>query len=104
MGDFCVQGPPGNSRFHDRQSDRYMQLHNLAALCEGVAYANRVFDLQAEDRSSQVNKPAQAACEAITQIFSSGTRGSLDKFRSTFKALRHGDDGDVSDQRDYADE
>jgi len=44
MGDICVRNTSFANTRRDQQSNHYLNHHNLAALCYGVALANRVFD------------------------------------------------------------
>lgn len=90
MGDFCVPTPPTNSSYRDVQSYHYLAHHNLAALCWGVALANRVFDAEVITRQHTVATSVGAAVEAIEKVIASGSMGTLQAHQATFSRLRHG--------------
>jgi len=102
LGDFCVKKPPTAKSNHDKQSNHYFAHHNLAALCWGIALANRVFDSESVNHKHTIAHPVGAAVEAIDKVFASGTMTTLGKYKFTFEQLRHGiapDSGD--DERDF---
>lgn len=90
MGDFCVPKPPTYSNYRDIQSYHYLAHHNLAALCWGVALANRVFDAEAITRGHTVATSVGAAVEAIERVIASGSMQTLHAHQTTFSRLRHG--------------
>lgn len=90
MGDFCVPTPPTHSGYRDVQSYHYLAHHNLAALCWGVAMANRVFDAEAITRQHTIATSVGAAVEAIEKVIGSGSMQTLQAHQTTFSRLRHG--------------
>jgi len=102
LGDFCVKRPLGAKTNHDTQSNHYLAHHNLAALCWGIALANRVFDSESVNHNHTISHPVGAAVEAIDRVFATGTMTGLAKYKLTFEQLRHGiapDSGD--EEREY---
>ena len=102
LGDFCVPKNVTASSYRDTQSERYWAHHNLAALCWGVALANRVFDSESVNRQHTIARPVGAAVEAIDRVFASRSFATLSQYQYTFQALRHGvlpDSGE--DQRTF---
>lgn len=90
MGDFCVKRPATASNQQDTQSNHYLAHHNLAALCFGIALANRVFDSETVNHTHTIGRPVGAAVEAINKVLKVGTMTELRKHVSTFSHLRHG--------------
>jgi hypothetical protein len=75
-----------------------MALHNLSALCDGVAFANRVFDSEGITHKHSIGTAIGAAVEAIEEIFRTGKQDNLLKYRTTFINLRHGEAPDAGDE------
>ena len=90
LGDFCVDRGVHAGNTLDKLSNIYLAHHNLAALCFGIAAANRIFDAENVDHNHTIGVPAGAAVEAINKIFKVGTMTELWKYDRTFSHLRHG--------------
>jgi hypothetical protein len=75
-----------------------MSLHNLSALCDGVAFANRVFDSEGVTHHHSIGTAIGAAVEAIEEIFKTGKQESVLKYRNTFMHLRHGNEPQAGDE------
>lgn len=88
MGDFCVPSPQGGRRFRDSLSYALQANHNLAALCFGIAQANRVFKAESIDHNHTVGSREGAAVQAIKKAISSQSLGVLAQQRETFNQLR----------------
>ena len=88
MRDFCVNTQ--NSSYRDRQSNHYLAHHNLAALCWGIALANRVFDAESLNRNHTIGRDVGAAVEAIDRVFKARSTVLLAAYQSVFARLRHG--------------
>jgi hypothetical protein len=95
MSDFCVKMPITSNRTRDTQSDWYLAHHNLAALCYGIALANRVFDSESINHRHTIAEPVGAAVEAIDRVFETLSLPTLRKYERTFRRLRHGADPSV---------
>jgi hypothetical protein len=89
MGDFCVQRKPKNSRYRDGLSNVFQFHHNLAALCFGVALANKVFDAEGITGQHTVALPAAGAVEAIERVIKAGTMAELNRYYPVWAALNH---------------
>jgi hypothetical protein len=98
MGDICIKDALPPSSTLDNQSGHYIALHNLSALCDGIALANRVFDSESVTHHHSIGMKIGAAVEAIEEIFKTGTQASLLKYRTTFERLRHGQEPDSGDE------
>ncbi|MBS7805905.1 hypothetical protein KIH24_15130 [Rhizobiales bacterium TNE-4] len=98
MGDICIRCVATGDTTLDLQSQHYMALHNLAALCDGVALANRVFDSESVTHKHSIGAAIGAAVEAIDDIFRTGEEEKLLKYRTTFLHLRHGQEPGVGDE------
>lgn len=68
MGDMCVQCPPTNGRYHDAQSDRYHAHHNLTVLCDAIALAHRVFDVEMVNPADAMQSSVKSAIDAIHKV------------------------------------
>lgn len=90
MGDVCAVNAAQYNSTLDIQSQHYMALHNLSALCDGVALANRVFDSEGITHKHSIGTAIGSAVEAIEDIFRTGKQDTLLRYRSTFINLRHG--------------
>jgi hypothetical protein len=90
LGDFCVDRPVTARTNQDTQSNHYLAHHNLAALCFGIAMANRVFDSECVDHQHTIGLPVGAAVEAINRVLRVGTMSEVRKYQRTFSHLRHG--------------
>jgi len=78
--------------------------HNLAALCWGIALANRVFDAETIDHNHTIGFAVGLASEAIDLVIRTKSMNELFKCRSIFGALRHGQyDYDSEEERDFED-
>ncbi|MBS7805929.1 hypothetical protein KIH24_15250 [Rhizobiales bacterium TNE-4] len=97
MGDVCGRNalPPTSSI--DLQGHYYLALHNLSALCDGIALANRIFDSESVTHQHTIGTAIGAAVEAINDIFKTGEEAKLLRYRSTFLHLRHGQEPDAGD-------
>jgi hypothetical protein len=98
MGDVCAVNAAQYNSTLDVQSQHYMALHNLSALCDGVAFANRVFDSEGITHKHSIGTAIGAAVETIEEIFRTGKQDTLLKYRSTFINLRHGEAPDAGDE------
>ena len=102
LGDFCVVRPVTARTNQDTQSSHYQAHHNLAALCFGIALANRVFDSESVNHQHTIGRPVGAAVEAINEALKAGTMSAVYRYQRTFLHLRHGiapDSGE--DERDF---
>ena len=68
LDDMCVKCPPTNGRYHDAQSDRYHAHHNLTVLCDAIALANHVFDIEMENPADTVQTSVKQAVAAIHRV------------------------------------
>jgi hypothetical protein len=89
MGDICVERQAGQRKYRDTQAVHYISHHNLAALCWGVALANRVFDADNMTHEHMIGHPAGAAAEAIEEIFKTQNFSNLQRYKTTFALLPH---------------
>jgi hypothetical protein len=89
MDDICVGRQAGQTKYRDSQAEHYIAHHNLAALCNGVALANRVFDADNMTHQHMIAHPAGAAAEAIEEIFKTQSFTSLQRYKPTFSLLPH---------------
>lgn len=103
MRDFVVRPNKPNARWRDTLSNQLMIHHNIGALCQGVAQANRVFDVQTTNHDHQVGRHVGAAIEAIERIFESGGSDAVfQQLKGVFTLLRHGKTPDAGDDlRDH---
>ena len=90
LGDFCVDRLVTARTNQDTQSNHYLAHHNLAALCFGIAMANRVFDSECVNHQHTIGLPVGAAVEAINRVLRVGTMSEVRKYQRTFSHLRHG--------------
>jgi hypothetical protein len=97
LGDFCVDRPVTARTTHDMQSNHYLAHHNLAALCFGIALANRIFDSESVRHQHTVGLSVGAAVEAINRVIKAGTMSEVRKYQRTFSHLRHGNTPDSGD-------
>ena len=91
MRDICV--PTRNGSYQDQQSNHYIAHHNLAALCWGIALANRIFDAESLDRNHTVGMRVGAAVEAIDRVFQSKSLIELAGYQAIFARLKNGYQG-----------
>lgn len=89
LGDFCVPLQRGRTRHWDELSNAYHAHHNLAALCFGIALANRVFDGENVSKAHTVAVDVGAGVEAIEEVIRRGSLDALGSFTQTFQRLRH---------------
>lgn len=102
MGDVCGKDALPPSSTIDQQGQYCVALHNLAALCDGIALANRVFDSESVTHKHSIGTAIGAAVEAIDDIFKTGEEAKLLKYRTTFLNLRYGQEPDAGDEeRDF---
>jgi hypothetical protein len=97
LGDFCVR-TARKGVFRDQQSDFYLAHHNLAALCFGIATANRVFDGQTVSGQHSVGELVGDAVAAIDEVFRSNSLHTLAQHRNTFSRLRYGVEPEDDDE------
>ena len=90
LGDLVISPSKGKGSFHDTQSSHLIAHHNLAALCYGIALANRVYDAESIRQKHTVGKAAGAAIAAIDEVIASQSMTMLAKHQRTFTNLRHG--------------
>ena len=98
IGDVCYRPAATGDSTLDSQSLHYMALHNLSALCDGIALANRVFDSEGVTHKHSIGTAIGAAVEAIEDIFKTGEEAKLLQYRSTFMHLRHGKEPEAGDE------
>ena len=102
LGDFCVPKTKLSKRYRDTQSNHLLAHHNLAALCWGIALANRVFDAETVDHNHTIAFSVGLASEAIEEVIRKQSMTELYKCASIFGALRHGTfDWDSEEERDF---
>ena len=89
MGDICLGRRPGQVKYRDSQAEYYINHHNTAALCWGVALANRVFDAENVTHQHAIARPVGAAAEAIEHIIQTQKIAVLNKYKGTFSLLPH---------------
>lgn len=90
MGDVCVSTAKNRKSFRDTQSNIYMIHHNLAALCFGVAAANRAFDAANLSGKHSIASHVGQAVAAIEHIMQTRDLAVLEHYRPLFDQLRHG--------------
>lgn len=94
MSDICINNTGSSTR--DSQSHHYIVHHNLAALCWGIATANRVFKSGWSNGVNTISSKVGEAVEKIDEVFASHDGHTLQKHATCFHNLRHGitDGGD----------
>jgi hypothetical protein len=90
LGDLVISPNTGKGSYHDTQSSHLVAHHNLAALCYGVALANRVYDAETLRQKHTIGKAAGAAIAAIEEVVKSQSMTILAKHQRTFSNLKHG--------------
>jgi hypothetical protein len=101
MGDLSIPSASNERTFYDTQSNMYLAHHNLAALCFGVATANRAFDAANLSGTHPLAEKVGRAVIAIDEIISSRDLAVLERYRSLLEQLRHGRElHSEDDQRD----
>lgn len=100
MKDIIVHRGRGKSVGVDTQGSHYLSYHNLCALCNAVALANRIFDCTSLTNSHRIAMPVGAAVEAINEVFKSGSIAKLDGYKTTFEKLRKETPSEVEDDAD----
>ncbi|MBI1257660.1 MAG: hypothetical protein GC204_09335 [Chloroflexi bacterium] len=104
LGDFCVPKTLRSKRYRDTQSNHLLAHHNLAALCWGIALANRVFDAETIDHNHTIAYSVGLAAEAIERVIEKQSLTVLYNNKSLFSQLRHGTyDYDSEEERDFPD-
>lgn len=98
LGDVCVKASPLATSTYDTQANHYATHHNLAALCRGVALANRVFDGESLDHQHTIGHSEGEAVELIDRVFASGSMAQLNGYKKTFAKLRHSKIVDTGDE------
>ena len=98
MGDVCVKDRPYASPHRDGQSNNYIVHHNLSALCNGVALANRVFDAESVTHKHSIAQAAGAGVEAIENVIREGRETTLGRYQTVFTNLRHGKQPTADDE------
>jgi|ERR1035437_1111930 hypothetical protein len=71
---------------------------NLAALCWGIANANRVFDAESVTHDHTIGRPVGAGVEAINKVIAAGTEQALRRYQVTFEGLRDSKNIDTGDE------
>jgi len=89
MGDMCVRKRPGTRSNRDSIANHFLTHHNLAALCWGIALANRIFDAEGLNREHTIAPHVGAAVEAIDEILRVKTETRLLAYQHTLSALKH---------------
>ena len=100
MGDICVRNTSFANTRRDQQSNHYLNHHNLAALCYGVALANRVFDSEGVTKKHTIAEHVGKAVAAIEATIASGSLETLEKNKGLFAKLRHGSSEQPEDEGD----
>lgn len=90
LGDLVMPPSKGKNSYHDTQTGHLIAHHNLAALCYGVALANRVYDAETIRQQHTIGKAAGAAIAAIEDVIASQSLTILAKHLRTFTNLRRG--------------
>ena len=90
LADVCVKNSLLAGRTYDTQANHCVAHHNLAALCWGIALANRVFDAESLDHNHTIGRAEGAVVELIDRVFASGSMDELDSYEISFAKLRHG--------------
>ena len=90
MGDVCRPEAINLKSFLDSQSNIYLAHHNLAALCFGVAAANRAFDAANLSGSHSIAALVGKAVSAIDHVMRTSDLAVLEGYRPVFEQLRHG--------------
>ena len=88
LGDICVKKGTNQNSYRDSQSNWYLQHHNLAALCNGVSFANRVFDSETFEERHTISQKMGRAVAAIEEVIKSQSMAKLEKHRAVFNAVR----------------
>jgi hypothetical protein len=102
LGDFCVPKTARSKRYRDTLSNHLLAHHNLAALCWGIALANRVFDAENIDHNHTIAQPVGLAAAAIDVVMQKQSMTELTRCLPIFRALRHGEfDWDSEEERDF---
>lgn len=105
LGDINVRKGVNLKSYRDQQSNWYLQHHNLASLCYGVALANRIFDSESLDKRHNIAKDMGAVVAAIRSVIKSQSMDDLEKKRSIFNAVRTVEEGIECDlERDFLEE
>jgi hypothetical protein len=89
MGDICAKEPTLGRSFSDSLSYALQANHNLAAMCFGIAQANRVFGTESLDHNHSVGRYEGAAVQAMRKALQAQSMGVLLRQQATFKKLRH---------------
>ena len=105
MGDVCRPEAQNCKSFLDAQSNIYLAHHNLAALCFGVASANRAFDAANLSGSHSIAAVVGKAVAAIEDVIRTSDLAVLERHRPLLEQLRHGKTPAKADdeQRDLSD-
>ena len=86
MGDMCVNPSWKPNGTYDTLSRNMLAHHNLSVLCNGIATANRVFDVESVINKHSFVPHVGAAAEAIARVISVGTLHELSKMRHVLGA------------------
>ena len=98
LADVCVKNSLLAGSTYDTQANHCVAHHNLAALCWGIALANRVFDAESLDHNHTIGRAEGAVVELIDRVFASGSMDELDSYEISFAKLRHGKIDDTGDE------
>lgn len=82
LGDMCVPCPPTNGRYHDAQSDRYHAHHNLTVLCDAIALAHHVFEVEMANPADVVHSKVKSAVDAIHKAIAARDLKVLKQYKS----------------------
>ena len=102
LGDVCVRRPVTANTYHDTLSNHILSHHNLAALCYGIALANRIFDGENVTHQHTVGCNVGGTVEVIENVLKAGTMSALQQYKRKFLRIRNGaipDSGE--DERDF---
>lgn len=89
MGDMCVRKGVGARSNYDTAANHLLVHHNLAALCWGIALANRIFDAEGLNRHHTIAPHVGAAVEAIDEILRVKSNAKLNAHQNTLSLLKH---------------
>lgn len=89
LADICVPRSPSAVSTHDALSTTLLIHHNLAALCWGIAQANRVFDAETVDHNHTIVPDVGTAVEAIEEVIKSQSEVVLAQSRQIFSRLKN---------------
>lgn len=100
MRDIVVSQGRGKPVGIDAAGNHFLAYHNLGALCDSVALANRIFDCTGLTHQHRIAMPVGSAVEAIYASIKSGSIAVVEKYRNTFERLRKETPSETEDDQD----